>query len=325
MTYRVAIVGAGLAGLTCANVLRRAGISVQVFEEDRNVGGRIATTCVGTDRFDHGAQYFCAQSSEFRSYLTDASRLGYADRWSPRLNGGMHRDAPSGEPWIVGTPGMSSIVRPLADKVRVALGRRVQAIERRETGWHLWFDGEASAGPFEAVALAVPASVALRLLGRVDTLAGPLSQVRMLPCWALMVRIDDKNFPAQDVFTHVSEVVRWIARDNTKPGRDPRGETLVVHASPVWSLAAEQAEAEDVAAELWTEVAEALKLPPVRPARMLAHLWSQGVVEQALGQTHLYCSDSRVGAAGDWCLGGFAEHAFISGGHLGQAIAASLA
>lgn len=323
MTKQVAVIGAGLAGLACANTLRHAGIFVDVFEEDRNVGGRIATTCLGNDRFDHGAQYLCAQSSEFRSYLTEASELGFAATWAPRLS----RDGTpksSSDPWIVGIPGMSSIVRPLAAGVRVSLGRRVQALERREKGWHLWFADEASAGPFEAVAVAVPPVDALRLVGGNERLATPLQRVRVLPCWALMVRIDDVTFPPQDVFMNVSEVARWIARDNTKPGRDPQGETLVVHASSAWSVAAEQADAEDVAEELWSEVGEALDLPPVRPSHMMASLWRQGVVGKALGETHLYCPEARLGVAGDWCLGSFAEHAFTSGRHLGQAIAAAV-
>ncbi|MFA5957382.1 NAD(P)/FAD-dependent oxidoreductase [Hyphomicrobium sp.] len=324
MTHRVAIIGAGLAGLSCARALRRVGISVNVFEEDHNVGGRIATTCVGSDRFDHGAQYLCAQSGEFQSYLTETASLGYAERWVPRVASGTGVGAASRDPWIVGWPGMSAIVRPLADGVHVTLGRRVQSLERREKGWHLWLDNETLVGPFEAVAIAVPAAQALRLLSRVGTFAAPLQQVRILPCWALMVRIDEKNFPEQDVFTNVSEIVRWIARDNTKPGRIPDGETLVVHASPIWSLAAEQADAEDVAEELWGEVGEVLDLPPIRPSRMTAYLWREGIVDRALGQTHLYCPDSHVGVAGDWCLGGFAEHAFESGGRLGQAIAVSL-
>jgi hypothetical protein len=220
---------------------------------------------------------------------------------------------------------MSSTLRPLTDNVRVVTGRRVQSLERRDRGWHLWLAGDVSAGPFDAVALAVPAVEAYRLLGDIEPLAARLEPVRMLPCWALMVRIDGKNFPQQDVFIDASEIIRWIARDNTKPGRDPGGEALVAHASPAWSLAAGNADAEDVAEELWSEVGEILYLPPIRPSHMLAYLWRQGVVEQALGQTHLYSTQSQIGVAGDWCLGSFAEHAFTSGRHLGKAIAASLA
>ena len=324
MTHKVAIIGAGFAGLSCARTLRRAGFSVDVFEDDLNIGGRIATARVGVDRFDHGAQYLCARSEAFQNYLRETLDCGLAVPWAPRVAGNGRRASSPPEPWFVGTPGMASVVLPLAESVRVAVGRHAQGIERRDTGWHVWFDDDTSAGPFAAVAIAVPPAEAVRLLERGGELAEALPQVRMLPCWALMVRIDETNFPEQDVFPNVSEVVRWIARDNSKPGRDPKGETLVVHASAVWSLAAELADPEDVASELWGEVSEALGLPPVRPSRMTAHLWRQGLVAQPLGKTHLYCEDSKVGLAGDWCLGSVAENAFQSGDQLGQAIAASL-
>jgi renalase len=322
---RVAIVGAGLAGLSCARTLRSTGISVDVFEELSHVGGRIATTCAGRDRFDHGAQYLLPQDNEFRSYLTEISRLGFAERWAPRLRPGALPPGPNGDPWIVGKPGMSSLVRPLADNVRVTLGKRVRSLEQRDNGWHLWLPEDVSVGPFEAVAIAVPVFEAMRLLGDNHPLTMRLPLVRMLPCWALMVRIEEQNFPSQDVFINASEILRWIARDNTKPGRDQSGESLVAHASPAWSIAAEDADADDVAEELWSEVGRILDLPPVRPSRMLAYLWRKGIVERALGQSHLYSSQLRIGVAGDWCLGSYAEHAFTSGRRLGQAIAASLA
>jgi hypothetical protein len=57
---------------------------------------------------------------------------------------------------------------------------------------------------------------------------------------------------------------------------------------------------------------------------MSAHLWSNGLVDQPLGETYLYSSEHNVGAAGDWCTGRLAEHAYDSGMGLGRAIAASL-
>lgn len=323
MAQKVAIIGAGLAGLSCARTLRRAGMMVDVFEKDGSIGGRIATTRVGGDRFDHGAQYLSAKSDEFRGYLEEAASSGHAARWTPRVASEGRSKGPV-EDWFVGKPGMSSVVRPIAESVRVIVGRRAQSIERREKGWYVWFEDETAAGPFDAVAVTIPAAQARRLFGPVDALTASLSRVRMLPCWALMVRIEAREFPEYDVLSEVSDVIHWIARDNTKPGRDPDGATVVVQASPFWSLAAEHADPAAVAEDLWSGVSEALDLSPVRPARMSAYLWREGLVDRPLGETHLYSPELQVGLAGDWCLGGRAEDAFQSGQHLGKAIIASL-
>ncbi len=55
--------------------------------------------------------------------------------------------------------------------------------------------------------------------------------VRMAPCWSLMVRLDDRSLPDADVYSDMSDVMSWVARDSTKPGRNTRGETIFVQAS----------------------------------------------------------------------------------------------
>ncbi|MER3484961.1 MAG: amine oxidase, partial [Chloroflexota bacterium] len=40
----IVIVGGGLAGLTCATILWRSGIPIQLFEKAASVGGRLSTT-----------------------------------------------------------------------------------------------------------------------------------------------------------------------------------------------------------------------------------------------------------------------------------------
>lgn len=284
----------------------------------------MATTRLGLETFDHGAQYVTARSKVFKSYLDEITGLGYAARWNPRASMNGEEGAGQMLPWVVGTPGMASMVRPLAESVRIHTSRKVHTIDRRDKGWHVWFEDETSVGPFHAIAIAIPAPQARLLLGRLDSLAQPLSRVRLQPCWALMVRLDDRILPDQDVYSDMSEVVRWIARNNTKPSRLPRGDSIVIHASPTWSRQTEDAEPEIIAEELWGEVSHILGLPPVRPVRMTAHLWTHGLVDQSLGETYLFSTEHMVGLAGDWCLGRLAEHAFDSGDRLANAIIGAL-
>src|SRR5262249_25022357 len=159
--------------------------------------------------FDHGVQYLAARSVEFGEYLDEISQLGYVERWTPRTS------TPQLSSWMVGTPGMSSLVRPLAERLAVSTGRRAHALERRSRGWHIWLEDETSVGPFDFVALAVPAANARLLLGSIDVLAAPLSRVRMAPCWTLMVRLEKPILPEEDVFSNVTDAIRWVARNNS--------------------------------------------------------------------------------------------------------------
>lgn len=328
MSHRVAVIGAGLAGLSCARILRQAGCYVEVFEKDRIIGGRMATARLGKITFDHGAQYITARSPRFADYLTEMVNTSYAVRWKPvTVSGeGMGQMLP----WYVGTPGMASLVRPLAESVRIHTLRTVHTIQRNasgkrdEKGWELWFEDGTSAGPFSAVAITAPAAQSRLLLGPVKDMAVSLATVRMSPCWAVLVQLQEAIFPEQDVFSDMSEVIRWIARNNSKPGRSGQGEHIVIHASPQWSRQTIDASPEEVAIEIWEEVSHVLGLPPVRPAQMSAFLWRHGLVETSLGETFTFSSEHMVGCAGDWCLGRLAEHAFESGTGLGRAMVNAL-
>jgi renalase len=54
----IAVIGGGIAGLTCARTLTEQRFAVQVLDKGREPGGRIATRQIAGYRFDDGAQYF---------------------------------------------------------------------------------------------------------------------------------------------------------------------------------------------------------------------------------------------------------------------------
>lgn len=70
---RCAVIGAGIAGLTCAYHLRRAGLPVDVYEREPTVGGRMGTRRKGTLAFDSGANFLVAA---YKSLLALGRELG---------------------------------------------------------------------------------------------------------------------------------------------------------------------------------------------------------------------------------------------------------
>ena len=64
---KVAVVGAGVSGLTCAAALAKNGFDVLVIETGRGPGGRTSTRRGPDDsgwQWDHGAQYLTAKTPE---------------------------------------------------------------------------------------------------------------------------------------------------------------------------------------------------------------------------------------------------------------------
>ena len=48
-TQHIAIIGVGMAGVTCARTLRQAGHNVTLFEKSRGLGGRMSTRASGNN------------------------------------------------------------------------------------------------------------------------------------------------------------------------------------------------------------------------------------------------------------------------------------
>lgn len=74
---RIAVVGAGIAGLTCAEELAAAGAEVVVLESSDRVGGKLLLAEVGGVQVDQGAESMLARRPEG---LDLVERLGLGDR-----------------------------------------------------------------------------------------------------------------------------------------------------------------------------------------------------------------------------------------------------
>jgi len=66
MSIKVIVVGAGLAGLNAAQILRGNGYEVTVLEQHSRIGGRVATDLIDGYRCDHGFQVINPAYSELR-------------------------------------------------------------------------------------------------------------------------------------------------------------------------------------------------------------------------------------------------------------------
>ncbi|MEM6646283.1 MAG: NAD(P)/FAD-dependent oxidoreductase [Bacteroidota bacterium] len=130
MSADVLIVGAGLAGLTCARRLHREGVSVKVFEASDAVGGRVRTDVVEGFRLDRGFQVLLTAYPETKRVLDyDALDLKrFYDGAVVRTAHGFERLA---DPFRQPSAAFATLfarVGSLGDKLKVAkLRRSVQA------------------------------------------------------------------------------------------------------------------------------------------------------------------------------------------------------
>ena len=312
----VAVVGAGLSGLMCARTLVDHGFAVTVFEKSRGVGGRMSTRRADDLRFDHGAQYFTVRDERFRRYVDSWVHDGLVERWDGRivvLEAGEIKERKSGTDRFVATPGMNAIGKHLAEDVDVRLEAQIAPIERDGKLWQVASTDGSLLGTFDWIVVSAPAAQTAVLLQEVPAIAEQASRVKMNGCWALMVALERSVTADFDAaFVHDSPI-SWIARDSSKPARNSKVETWVIHASAQWSeehIETDRAEVQEV---LLSAFWKALGKTPLSTLHSVAHRWRYAIPSNPSSSSCLFDSENNVIACGDWCGGPRVEGAFLSG------------
>ncbi len=301
----VAIVGAGLAGLACADALAAAGLTVTLFDKGRAPGGRMATRRIGTSAgeasFDHGAQYFTVRNAAFRRQVLQWQEAGLAAPWSSLPDA-----------WV-GTPSMAAPVRAMAKRHQVRFPVQVDTIGHNGTGWQV--EGAA----FDALAVALPAEQAASLLRSVHpAFAATAAQTPAEPCWTVMAAFA-VPLPAADILREDGPI-GWAARNSSKPGRTGP-EAWVVQAGPDWSRANLERRPDEIVPLLLQALAARLGETLPEPLAANAHRWRYAR-SGAEGSGALWDPAVRLGLCGDWLLGPRVEVAWQSGTQLAAAILA---
>ncbi|HMT58555.1 MAG TPA: FAD-dependent oxidoreductase [Ottowia sp.] len=335
---RIAIIGAGIAGLACARTLRQAGHDVAVFEAEPSPGGRMATVQTAFGGFDAGVQYFTVRDERFMQAL-QATAPDVVRRWSANAvrvldeRGRVAEAAPPApESHWVAVPAMDCLPRRWAEPLTAAgalhLDTRVTRIARDRlspTRWQLHTTGHGDehlvhAG-FDHVVLAVTASQArevLQVSEQLAVLSPTLAAVDVAPCWTLMLAYPNAAQPGLHTLgpqwnaarsTH--HRVSWLARESSKPGRTAV-ERWTVQASAAWSREHERDDPARANAKLLRAFAEITGIHAT-PAHAEVRLWRQARTLVPLGRTHLWDDARGIGLCGDWCIGSRVEDAFVSG------------
>jgi renalase len=313
---RVAIIGAGIAGLSLGRVLRRQGLDVVVFEKSRGPGGRMSTRrSPQGHRFDHGTQLITAETPAFQKQLSRWEAAGLIAPWTGRfgtLTGGRLRPRPPTHPWYVGVPRMSALTRALSHDLHVLTGVRISALQSEPSGWVLHSTEGISYGPFTAVISTAPAPQTAPLLAPHSSDLAAQADVEMLPCFSLMLTFDAPLSVPLDAADSHEPPLRWIARDSSKPGRDG-AECWVLHASARWSHRHLHTESASVAQQLrdaFTAITGCGE-----PSWSALHLWRHGQLAAPPDPSRRCLWDPALGlgAAGDWLVGQRVESAWLSG------------
>jgi hypothetical protein len=304
---RVAVVGAGLAGLAAARELRAGGHEVLVVEKSRGLGGRLAARRVAGSVLDHGSPAIAAPPGTALRGLADA--LPADDR----------ADVEDG---IAYRSGATRLPKLMAEGLEVLAGVRLAALREVAGGLELGDEQGNTHGVADAVVVTAPAPQAADLLERSPEPADRVAAMRAVTyAPAVMVlaglRLDRPPgwAAARPDAGPVAEV-----RNECAKGREPADGTVAVVARLAPAESAALLDASDEAALERALPALAALLGPAGgdPAWAQVKRWRFAVPLGRLDPGEVVRPGSRVVVAGDAVtgasFGGAGHHAVFASG-----------
>jgi predicted NAD/FAD-dependent oxidoreductase len=336
---KIAIIGAGMAGITAARTLKQAGFDVSVFEKSSRPSGRMSALSTPLGSFDQGAQYFTVRDPRFLQALRDVpGTMELVRAWSATAvrvldarGRVLEASNPPQEPHFVAQPTMGALVehwaQPLVQDEQIVFGAQVHSIQTDQINpklWQLKLENKVDcvASGFDGVILSIPAPQAKRLIENSTAtvynsgLLKSFNNVKMGPCWTMMVAFAQAPQlaylgPQWNAAKSIHHRIAWLSRESSKPSRS-HVERWTIQASTTWSQEHLEDDHERIQAKLLKAFSELTGIY-TQPSQVNVKLWAYAKTLQPLGISHQWDSSLNIGTCGDWHLGHRVENAFVSG------------
>lgn len=319
----IIVIGAGVAGLICAQQLQRGGYSVMVVEKSRGVGGRVATRRVPGGRADHGLRYVEPTGDNSQQLITAMG--SDLQLWNDNIfefQSGELRPLPI-SPRYVCPQGMNGVGKFLARDLDICFNRRVKSITPQNN--HCWFlDLEITANNYpeipesltaKAVVVAIPAPQTLMLLESpaAQIPADLVAQVRSLryhSCIAVMVGYSDDKWQELDgkkpmwkgVKFPEGDDLNWVSFDSSRR-HNPKSPIFVFHSSPEFARPYLDVTNLEIPGKILLQTASDCLFPWLNsPQWMQVHRWRYAFCQEPLTTPCITTiTPLPLVGAGDWC------------------------
>ncbi len=329
--WDVAIIGAGLTGLTCARQLRAAGLAVCVLDKSRGLGGRMATRRVSSQthgqrnnqdyvpvRADHGLRYW-QQSAVLEPLTDELIAAGVLQTWDVsayELRQHNVLELMERQAVYVARTGMSAIAKHMASGLvpeeSLLTNHRAVELSPDAGGWRIECE-DRKVVMARRCAIAIPAPQAADLLeARSDdmtSLSNALSQLRSVeynPCLTViagygsqtdMGNLDPDGWMVTDT---VGSSTDWVGLDSSK--RDRAADTvIVIHSKPAFAERyLETGDLQPAASVLLRANARKFCDWIAQPDWFQIHQWRYAQVKKPYSGSALSVTRSLI-AGGDWC------------------------
>ncbi len=328
--FEIAVVGAGVAGLTCARKLQQAGRQVVVFDKSRGLGGRLATRRLANTHADHGVCYLQPKGAAFGSLIDELVNKQILRIWTNRIHRLATNDVlqPPAKfaPCYAAPLGATSIARYLGQDLEVINNQAITEISPVGNRWQI--NSADSHWTAEQIVVAVPPAQALAIAGKVTnpSCVDQISSVNFAPSITSIAVFPKSQqaavaqLPWQGIQCIDHPILGWIGLDSSKQ-LDPVQPVLVVQSSA--EFATQHFDAPDLKPIGRQLLASAIPFAPGldAPEILQVHRWGYAFAQNPVSDLFLTAQTiAPLYFCGDWCGGNRVESAFLSGSALAEKI-----
>lgn len=310
---KIAIIGAGISGLTIATYLQKQNLKITIFDKGREVGGRMSSRRTEWGYLDHGTQYFSVKSPEFQDFMAQYPSiiqpwLGNFATWA---NGQLTVDN-SVKTRYVAIKRMNNLCLAIAkdSKLDIHRQKKIIKLEKNQT-WTLTDENNQQYSDFDLVIVTAPPAQTSDLLASVTPIAEEIREIKMLPCYSLMlIPQTPVNLPFEGIkFEH--PILGWVSVNDSKPEKEKCG-GLVIQSNFNWATENLDKNREEIGEILQQTVSQlfSLNLSPLKYKSV--HLWRYALPSESNTQGYFWDQNNNIAVCGDWCLSGKVESAFKS-------------
>ncbi|MFB2839154.1 NAD(P)/FAD-dependent oxidoreductase [Floridanema evergladense] len=331
--FDVAIVGAGVAGLTVGQQLRQAGYGVVVVEKSRGVGGRVATRRLHHTRADHGLRYLEEKGELLQGLVKILSDRQILKLWTDKIS--LSPDSQITTNCYVAPEGMSAVAKFLAKGLEIRLNHRVESISvNNQDCWQLNFAAVNDELPAsllaKALVVAIPAPQALMLLESLvsQEVLGRLGAIEFEPCITVMAGYSSScrcDRSEKAILFSQNDNLAWIGLDSSKRLNSEAPVFVIQSSAKFAQLYLDAQDLQPAARELLASAAKHFIPWLDNPEFFQVHRWRYAFPSRPLSEMFLDAQTSLpLICCGDWCGGNLVESALQSGLSTAQRINSQL-
>ena len=330
----VIVIGAGMAGLTCARQLKQSGLDVTIVEKSAGVGGRMATRRLQGTWVDHGAQLLSTKSDGFSGFVRKLQEKGIIQEWTRDVYqlsaaGLFPPDADKRHTRYCCPLGMTAIAKYLAHEMSIVNNARIVSVSHNDHRWRLMTDRQEILET-KVIVSTMPAPQFLpifeEVLAPAPSFLQAVQSVKFAPSVTIMAGYNANNSANNSASNSIPEewqaircvddpILSWISYDSSKhPDKAIQPVFVLQSTADFAKQSMEEPDLEIAGKPLLNQAGRLLAKWLANPEWWQVHRWRYALAEESLGVSCLSTSiPLPLICAGDWCAGKNIEAAYNSG------------